>query len=116
MYLVDEEHIVRLEGSEDAGQVARFVKHGAAGELKAYSELVGYDVGECGLAQAWRAMQECVVEGFSAILRSLDEDTQILDDFLLSAEVLEAQRPQGVLEILFFLPAFLSYVEIFHLF
>ena len=60
-------------------------------------------------------MQECVVEGFSAILRGLDEDTQILDDFLLSAEVLEAQRPQGVLEILFFLPAFLSYVEFFHL-
>ena len=114
MYLVDKKYIVWLEGSEDAGKVARFIEHRSARELKADSELVGNDVRERRLAQARRAMQERVVEGFSAIFRRLDEDAEVLDDFALPAEVLEAQRPERILEVLFLLTSFLSYVEIFH--
>ena len=58
-------------------------------------------------------MQKCVVEWFTTILGRLNEDTKVLHNLLLSAEVFKAQRPQGILEVLFFLPSFLSYVEIF---
>ena len=116
MYLVDEKHIVWLERSEDAGKVARLVEHRSARQLKADSELVGNNVGQRGLAQAQWSVQKCVVEGFSAILRSLDKDAQVLDYFELTAEVLKAQGPQCVLKVLFFLPSFLSYIEFVHVF
>ena len=115
MYFVDEKDIVRLERCEDACKVARFVEHRSARQLEADSQLVGNDVGECGLTKSWRAMQKCVVEGFSAIFRSLDKDAQVLDNFLLSAKVFEAQRSECVLEVLFFLASLLSYVEFFHI-
>ena len=114
VYLIDEEHIVWLERGEDACQVAGLVEHGAARELEAYAQLVGDDVGEGCLAQSGRAVQEGVVEGFAAILGSLHEDAQVIDDLLLTAEVVELQRTEGILEVLLLLPSFLSYVEFFH--
>ena len=90
MYFVDEKHVVRLEGSEDACKVAGLVEHWSARQLKAYSELVCYDVGQRRLSQAWRSVQKCVVERFASVLRRLDEDAEVLDDLLLSTEVLEA--------------------------
>lgn len=58
-------------------------------------------------------MQERVVKWLTTILGRLNEDTKVLHNLLLSAEVFKAQRPQGILEVLFFLSSFLSYVEIF---
>ena len=50
----------------------------------------------------------------AAILGGLHEDAEILDDFLLTAEVIELKGPQCVLEVFFLYAAFLSYVEVFH--
>jgi hypothetical protein len=98
--LVDEQHVVLLQRGEDAGQVAGLVEHGTAGELEAYAELVGDNVAQRGLSQSGRPVQKRVVEGLAAIFGGFHEHFEVLHDFLLSAEVVELERAQGVLEIL----------------
>ena len=59
-------------------------------------------------------MQESVVERFATILGSLNEHFQVLHHFLLSAEVAESQRSEGVLKVLLApLYLLLAYIEIF---
>ena len=97
MNLVDEEHIVLLQGGEDAGQVARLVKHGTAGNLESHPQFVGDDVAECGLAQSRRAVQQGMVERFTAVFGGLYKDLQVLHHLPLSAEIPELQWSQGIL-------------------
>ena len=44
-------------------------------------------------------MQQDVVEGLATVFGSLYEHLQVLDDLLLSAEIVESQRAQCVLEL-----------------
>ena len=44
-------------------------------------------------------MQQDVVEGLATIFGSLDEHFQVLDNLLLTAEIVECQRAQRVLEL-----------------
>ena len=99
MYLIDEQHILRLQGGEDAGQVARLVEHGAAGNLEAHAQLVRNDVGEGGLTQSRGAMQQRVVQRFAAIAGGLHEDLQVLHHLRLSRKILKVQWAQGILEV-----------------
>ncbi len=99
--LVDEEDIVRFERHEYAGQVARFVEHGAGSGLEAYAEFVGDDVGESGLAQTRRAVEECVIESLAAHAGGLDKDREVVDYFLLPGEVAETERAEGFFYIFF---------------
>jgi hypothetical protein len=46
-------------------------------------------------------MQQYVVERFATILGSLYENFEVLYHLLLSAEIMESQRAQGVFELLF---------------
>ena len=112
---VDEQHVVLLERGEDARQVARLVEHRTAGHLETHAQFVGDDVRESGLAQSWRAVQEGVVERFAAELRCLDKDAQVFHHLRLSAEVIEAQGAQCVLEVLLLRRQILllAYVKIF---
>ena len=100
MYLVDEQHVARLERGEYAGKVAGTVEHRAAGYLEAHAQLVGDDVRQRGLAKARRAVKQRVVERFATVFRSLDKDFKVVNHGLLSAEISEMQRPQRVLEVL----------------
>ena len=112
--LVDEEHVVRFKRREDARQIARFVEHGPRCDFEAYAQFVGDDVAQRRLAQSRRTVQECMVERFATVFGSLDKDTEVLDDLLLSAEVTEAQRAEGIFEILLGRGQFfLVYIEIF---
>ena len=95
--LVDEQHVVRFERSKQPGQVARLVEHRPRRELEAHAQFVGYDIRECGFSQAGRAVQERMVERFSAPAGRLDEDTQVFHHVLLAGKVAESQRPQRVL-------------------
>ena len=99
VYLVDKEHIVRLQAGEQAGEVARLVEHGTRGELEAHAEFVGNDVGEGGFAQSRRPVEQSVVERFATVFGRLDEDAQVVDHLLLTAEVVEGEGPEGVLEV-----------------
>ena len=99
VYLVDEEHVVRLEAREEACQVARLVEDGPRGHLEPYAELVGDDVRQRRLAQSRRSVEQCVVQRFAAVFGRLDKDAQVVHHLLLSAEVLEGQRSQGVFKV-----------------
>ena len=101
MYLVDEEHIVLVERSEQTGQVAGFVQDGAGRDLEAYAQFVGDDIGKGGLAKAWRAVEEGVVEGFATHLGGFYEDAQVLFDLVLTLKVVEGEGAKGFLELLF---------------
>ena len=75
-------------------------EHGPRCDFETYAQFVGDDVAQRRLAQSRRTVQECMVERFATVFGSLDKDTEVLDDLLLSAEVTEAQRAEGILEIL----------------
>ena len=51
MYLIDEQHIVRLQRGEHTGQITRLVEHGARADLKADAQLIGDDIRQGGLSQ-----------------------------------------------------------------
>ena len=87
MYLVNEQHVARLQRGEDASQVARFVEHGATGNLESHAQLVGNDVRKGCLAQSRGAVQQGVVERFATILGRLDKHLQVLHHLFLPAEV-----------------------------
>ena len=55
-----------------------------------------------------------MVEGLATVLSRLDEHLQVLHHLLLSAEVAETQRAQGVLKVFLTLgEPFFTYVKIF---
>ena len=99
MDLVDEQHILRLQGGQDARQITGLVQHGTAGDLEAHAQLVGNDIRERRLTQSGRAVQERMVQRFAAITRRLHEDLQVLHHLCLAGEVLKVKRAQGVLEV-----------------
>ena len=98
VYLVDEEHVARVEVRQKTRQVARLVQHGTRREPQLRPHFVGDDVGEGGLAQSRGAVQQHVVERVAAHERRFDEDAEIIDDLVLAGEVFELLRPDFVFE------------------
>ncbi len=113
MYLVDKEHVVLVERGEDAGQVAGLVEHGARRHLEAHSQLVGNDVAQCGLAQAWRTVKQDVVECLVAHAGRSDKHAQVVDDFVLTGKIVKLHGTQGFLKVLVALLARVPDVEVF---
>ena len=60
--LVDEQHVARLQVGQDGGEVAGALDHRAGGGAEADAQLAGDDLGERGLAEAGRAVQQHVVQ------------------------------------------------------
>ena len=61
MDFVDEEHVVRLQRSQDTGQIARLVQYRAGRDLETHAQFVGYDVAQRGLPQSRRTVQQSMV-------------------------------------------------------
>lgn len=92
MNFVDEQHIVRFQIGEHRRQVARALKDRPRGALHRNAHFVGDDIGQRGLAQAWRAEDQGMVEGLVATARSLDEQRHLLAHHRLADVFLQAQR------------------------
>ena len=99
--LVDKEHVVLFERGEYAGEVARFVEHRAAGDLESHAEFVGDDIAEGGLSQSGRTVEQGVVERLATVFGSLDKHFQVFHHLALPTEIVEFQRSQCILKILF---------------
>ena len=99
MNLVDEEHVVGLEGGEQACQVAGLVEHRTTGGLDTDTEFVGDDIGEGGFTETRRAVEEHMVEGFAAVLGGADEDLEVFHHLLLTGETVESRGSQSALYI-----------------
>ena len=92
--LVDEEHLVRLEIRQQRGEVSRPLQHGAGGRTDLHLQLLRNDVGERGLAQARRTVQQHVIERFPALPGRLDRHGQVLAHALLADVVRQRARPE----------------------
>jgi len=101
MNFIDKEDIPFLEAGEDGGQITRFFDHRPRGAFDADAHLAGDDVGQGGLAQSRRAMEQHVVESFLAVAGGLDEDGEILPRLALADVLAQKTRPQaGLVAIL----------------
>jgi hypothetical protein len=90
MDLVEKQHLPGLEIGENGGHIALDLQGGAGGLLEADVELVGDDGGERGFAEAGRAEEENVVEGFAAGASGFQRDGELLLGFGLADELGEA--------------------------
>ena len=89
MNFVDEKHIVRFERSEQPCQIAGLVEHRTGGELEPHPEFVGNDIGEGRLSQAGRAVEEGVVERFTALFGRFDKDTEVVHHLRLPRKIIK---------------------------
>ena len=94
--LVDEQHVVGLQGGEQSRQVAGLVEHRAGSEFETHPQLVGDDIGKRRLAQPRRTVQQGVVERFAATAGGFHKNAQIVDNLGLTGEIVERKRAQGV--------------------
>ena len=104
--LVDEEDVVLLEVGEDGGHVAGALDGGAGGDADVHPHLGRDDVGERGLAESGRPVEEDVVERLLALLRGEDADAEVVLDLLLPDVLLERAGAQARLGGGVFRPAF----------
>ncbi|CDB81265.1 unknown [Bacteroides clarus CAG:160] len=114
MYFINEKHIVRFQTGEDTRQIARLVEYRTGSNLETHPQFVGYNVGKRSFSQSGRAMQQYMIQGFSSETGGLHENTQIINDLILSAEILKVQRAESILKITLFAgQLMLAYVKIF---
>ncbi len=98
MYLVDEQHVAILESGEYGGDIAGALDGGPGRGAHVDPHLGGDDVGQRGLAQAGRPVQQHVVQRLAPALRRVDGDLEVVLYLLLSQELREAFGAQGGIE------------------
>ena len=84
MNFVEKEKILGVERSEHGGEVALFFEQRAGADFYGGAHFVGQNLGEGGFAQARRAVEQDVVEGFAAGAGRFDGDLQIFFDAILA--------------------------------
>ncbi len=95
MHLIDEQDVLLLEVGEDRGQVPRPLDGGARGHPDGDRHLMGDDVGQGGLAQPRRPIQQEMVQRLLPLEGGGDADAQVVLELLLADELLQPTRPQG---------------------
>ena len=95
MNLVDEEDLVLLQVGQHPGQVARLLDDRSGGRAHRHAHLVADDVGERGLAEAGRAIEQHVIERLAAAARRGNRHLQVVADAILADVFVERARPQS---------------------
>ncbi len=95
---VEEEDLLFLDVGEDGRQIAGDDEAGAAGLLEGSAHFVGDDGGEGGFAEAGRAEEEDVVEGFAAGFGGFEGDGELLLGLGLADEFRKFLRAELELE------------------
>ena len=95
MDFVDEQHVVGLKTGQDRRNVAGPLDGRPGGDLDGRTHLVGDDVGQGGLAQARRPVDDHVIQGLAAHSRRLHGDAQVFPHLWLPHEVVQAGRPEA---------------------
>jgi hypothetical protein len=100
--LVDEQHLAFLEVGDDCRQVASLLDRRPRGNPHRCVHLVGDHMGECGLSQSRRTVEQDVIERLAPHLCGLDENVEVRLDPLLTEILGEPARAQCTLEHPFF--------------
>ena len=111
---VDEQDVVGLQVCQDRGEVAGVVEDEPGGRADAAAHFFGDDVRDGGFAQAGRAVEDGVVQGFAAALRGLDADPQRFFHALLAGVFVQGLRAQGAFGVLFFFEEVVGDDAVFH--
>jgi hypothetical protein len=88
---IDEQYVLLVKVGQDGGQVSGTFYGGTGCYPDAAAHLGGDDVGQRGLAQAGRAIEQDVVQGFAPSLGGGNGNVQVVLDGILPDEV--AKRP-----------------------
>ena len=108
MNLVDKEHVSLAEIRKQPGQISRFVEHRPRSDFHGHSQLIGNDIGEGGLPQPRRTVQQDVIQRFVPHNSGFNKDRQVFDDLFLSAKSFELLRPDLFVEL--FVGLYVSYL------
>ena len=95
MDFVDEQHVAFVEVGDDGSQVASTLDDRPGGGLELHPHLVGDDVGERGLSEAWRTCEEEVIQRLLSTESGLNEDTEVVEYSLLAHVVVHHLRTQA---------------------
>ena len=95
MDLVDEEHLVLLEVGQHAGEIARLLDHRSGGGAHRHAHLVADDVGERGLAESGRTVEQHVIERFAAAACGGNRHLQVVAHAILPDVLVERARTQS---------------------
>jgi hypothetical protein len=95
---IDEEDIVALEVGQDSGQVAGALDGGTGGGLDIDAYLRGDDMGQAGLTQAGRPVEQDVVDRLTAALGGGDGNLEVFLGLVLADEIGQGTRPEAVVQ------------------
>ena len=112
MDLVDEDDVAGLQAGQQAGQISRLVDDGARRGLDVDAHGLAENEGQRRLAETRRPQQKHVIQGLLALPRRLDGQHEAVGHFPLTGELLEAGRPQVVVELR--IPLVQGLVDPFH--
>ena len=99
MYLVDEKHVVGLEVGQQSRQIPRLLDRRTGGHADIHAHLVRDNTRKRGLTKSGRAVEQNMIEAFTALFRSLDIDLHVLLDLILTDVLVKHLRAQGILDI-----------------
>ena len=84
MNFVDEQYVIGLKVGQHRRQIPCALQHRPGSVFEIHTHFTGDDVCQRGLAQTWRAEQQCVVKWLFTGARGLDKNGELFADFLLS--------------------------------
>jgi hypothetical protein len=87
---IEEENFFAFQRGENGGQVTFAFQEGAGAGLYGDLEFIGDDLGESGFAQARRAVEQDMIEGFAAAAGRFDGNGDIFFNALLADVFIEA--------------------------
>src|SRR5919199_4738125 len=92
MNLVHEQHAARVQIGEDAHEVALALQRRSGGADQRPSHFVGDDVGQSGLSETGRSVQQGMFEWLGALAGCFDRNAEVLDDVTLSSVAVFLER------------------------
>ena len=100
MDLIHKEHITRLEAGQDGRHIAGAFHGRTGGDPDGDAHLFGDDIGQGGLTQAWRAVDDHVVQGFFTDLGGLHGYGEVVLGVGLADKVFQPLGTQGYILVL----------------
>ena len=98
---VNKEHVSFFKGSQQSGQVTRFVENRSGSNLQVDTQFRSDDMGQRGLAQARRAVEQDMVERLAPEQRRFHEDLEVFEHLFLPGELFEILRTDHFVEFTF---------------
>jgi hypothetical protein len=100
--LIHKKDISHAQVGKNSCQVTRTLYGGSRRDLDAYAHFVGYDVGQRRFAQAWRTVNQDMIQRLAPGLGCLDQNAQVLLHPALANIVSEALGPKADVETYLF--------------